>query len=89
MSERASVCGRVDCDRPAAFTPVLLMWVHKDHDPLEGHLGLKVCAHHAETATLADFMDENGFAVVCQNMLARGLQAPKRGLTELRMDRLQ
>lgn len=83
-------CARIGCGNPATHMPGFI--IHHKSAPKAGMqivLGIVICAEHARTATVADFMTDQGWERICQGVEAIGKRRPTRRLTEIFVQPIQ
>jgi hypothetical protein len=83
-------CGRKDggeaCPNPGIWQPVLLIYapyIHGFNEPVRAALGLAVCGEHKDSAVVADFLSDEGWAQIADGFRQIGRVDPDRRRTQL------
>lgn len=72
--------------KPALWTPVLMLYALPNTVPAPAILGVKVCDDCRDTATLDNFLTDEGLAVIQRVFAAAGRMRPRREYSRLEWD---
>lgn len=76
------VCAKIGCGKIGRYRPVLLIRVHTQHEPAEGHMGLVLCREHGQEAErdVSTLIGDDAWDDLCQGIERMGGTRPNRDL---------
>lgn len=76
-------CGRVGCDKPGVYNPVLILSAGVGTTPASARVGITVCEEHKQKGKPSDFITDESWEMIGKKFASIGKARPIRELTEI------